>query len=573
MAASFFIANNYNQQAVAAPNTVEEPIDGANNPMGEATGVMPGRVVWAWNPDATSEDIAIVPGDSWWDYKNNDTTIIRNMVTNSLQLLTQTEDHAEAWHLIFSNHNQKKHGEDRGYHDDEKIFVKVNQGTAGWLAGGLPEFGWPESGGLDAIESWHKNHFGAAETGPFVVLNILRQLVNVAGVPQEQIFVGDPMAIIFKHNFDVWHGEFPNVKYIDKRPENHQRTLITEAGQPSMFYSDNGTILGHENESFFIEMEEADYLINVATFKPHKRAGITLTAKNHFGSITRDGAEHLHPSLISTSDQGGVPHNSGYKKYRVTVDIMGHKYLGQNTMLFVLEALFGGSEDEVKKPIKYFSDPFNGDWCNSIFMSLDQVALESVAYDFLRTEFDGEKNPGLNGSYPDYPNWEGVDDYLHQAADPDNWPEGITYNPDGSGVLTSLGIHEHWNNPIDKQYSRNLGLDTGIELIQTDGFANIEVSVNEINNDPLTMNAYPNPLRDQARVSFHLDTPGNVSFQLFDMQGRNVAIIENSYRGSGTQEIQWKASDYGLKPGFYIMQIRVSGLKNIVQNQKIQLLD
>ena len=35
-----------------------------------------------------------------------------------------------------------------------------------------------------------------------------------------------------------------------------------------------------------------------------------------------------------------------------------------------------------------------------------------------------------------------------------------------SGIhLKSLGTHEHWNNAIDKQYSRNLGLNTGIELV------------------------------------------------------------------------------------------------------------
>ena len=100
-------------------------------------------------------------------------------------------------------------------------------------------------------------------------------------------------------------------------------------------------------------------------------------------------------------------------------------------------------------------------------MSQDQVALESVCYDFLRTEWNGinQHNP-LNGQ-PDYvPGIRGVDDYLHQAADSANWPEGIVYDPDNSGKpLPSLGAHEHWNNAQSKQYSRNLGLNKGIELV------------------------------------------------------------------------------------------------------------
>jgi hypothetical protein len=32
-------------------------------------------------------------------------------------------------------------------------------------------------------------------------------------------------------------------------------------------------------------------------------------------------------------------------------------------------------------------------------------------------------------------------------------------------ALASLGVHEHWNNATDKQYTRNLGMGDGIELI------------------------------------------------------------------------------------------------------------
>jgi len=59
-----------------------------------------------------------------------------------------------------------------------------------------------------------------------------------------------------------------------------------------------------------------------------------------------------------------------------------------------------------------------------------------------------------------------VDNYLHEAALANDPPSRTFYCPDRDGVpLPSLGVHEHWNNPIDRQYSRNLGLDVGIELV------------------------------------------------------------------------------------------------------------
>ena len=146
---------------------------------------------------------------------------------------------------------------------------------------------------------------------------------------------------------------------------------------------------------------------------------------------------------------------------------MGSRYFGRNTVLNIVDGLFGGGSDETKGPVKYFMPPFNNNWCNSIFLSQDQVALESVCYDFLRSEWDGiHRHDPLNNEWEILPDGNGIDDYLHQAADPAKWPEGIIYDPDNSGkALKSLGVHEHWNDPVNKQYSRNLGSGTGIELI------------------------------------------------------------------------------------------------------------
>ena len=66
---------------------------------------------------------------------------------------------------------------------------------------------------------------------------------------------------------------------------------------------------------------------------------------------------------------------------------------------------------------------------------------------------------------------------LHQAADSTNWPAGIKYDPDSTGVhIYSLGVHEHWNNATDKKYTRNLGTGNGIELKSVEVGATTTVS-------------------------------------------------------------------------------------------------
>ena len=283
----------------------------------------------------------------------------------------------------------------------------------------------------------------------------------LTGVEQKDISIGDPISHIFGHNYDIWHAEFPDIVYADRMSENSGRTLIKLTQNDLLFYSDH-----KRSEKLYDMIEDADYMINMANLKPHGRAGISLTAKNHFGSQGGRSAFHLHYSLISPVSLG-KPTNNGYRKYRVFVDIMGSRYLGQNTMLFIVDGLYGGGSNETKVPVKYFMPPFNNDWANSLFMSQDQVALESVCYDFLRNEWNGTStHSSANNEYESLPDVYGVDDYLHQAADPSWWPEGMTYDPDNTGkALSSLGVHEHWNDRARKQYSGNLGKKGGIELI------------------------------------------------------------------------------------------------------------
>ena len=55
---------------------------------------------------------------------------------------------------------------------------------------------------------------------------------------------------------------------------------------------------------------------------------------------------------------------------------------------------------------------------------------------------------------------------MHEAALAGSAPSGTAYDPESDDVpLSSLGVHEHWNNAQEKLYSRNLGLDEGIELV------------------------------------------------------------------------------------------------------------
>lgn len=175
---------------------------------------------------------------------------------------------------------------------------------------------------------------------------------------------------------------------------------------------------------------------------------MTLCGKNWYGctSINADWRKNAHNNFDQNRD--GTP------KYMTFVDFMGHKDLGGKTLLWLIDGLYGCKNVGGEPGPLWTMEPFNGQWPCSLIGSLDQVAIDMVGIDLLTSQF------------PDMPDADYSDMYLIEAAQAGNAPSGTAYDPEGDGTpLKSLGVAEHWNNATDRQYSRNLGKEEGIELV------------------------------------------------------------------------------------------------------------
>jgi hypothetical protein len=293
-------------------------------------------------------------------------------------------------------------------------------------------------------------------------------------------------------------------------------------------------------------------MINIPVFKQHHRAGISLTCKNHFGTFVPflGNAFPLHYSLPCTNGDRNVD-NGGYGKYRIFVDLMGHKDLGGKTILYLVDGLWS-STNWGDPPWKWRMAPFNTRYPASVFASQDPVAIESVGFDFLYNEFY-VGNPSGN----DFPRYSGVDDFLHQAADSLNWAQGIRYDPENDGIPLprSLGVHEHWNNATDRKYSRNLQTGDGIELLAGEITTGVEDNFQGSRLPPsfsLAQN-YPNPFNPTTLVSYQLSAVSMVRLVVYDLQGREVAVLVNETKDPGAYSLQFAAS--GLSSGVYLLRL------------------
>lgn len=434
------------------PSKLAEDLYSPNKPIGKGQGIIPGRVSWVWNPAATNASCANLPlsaglsedkYDAWFMDRNTNQGIVDKMLSDGLCSIADKKMTSDAWNSIFRYHNVKRGKGDVAYKTGEKIYLKLNRTAA--------------SGAINKEYVRQKNEplALAFETSPQIVHALLRQLVNVAGVPQESIYVGDTMRNLYQDEYVKYYAEFPKVNYLSSFGNNSGRIKSGESATDLIFYSDKKSVMPEAgSDKLYTVMEEIEYLINIPAMKGHSLSGITLCAKNHFGTHVRPRAAHLHPGLNTDSSR------KGYGHYRVLVDIMGNRYTGDKNLFYILDALWSGSDWD-GLPVKFMMPPFNNHWCSSLMVSLDPVAIDSVAVDFLRNEFSYPEH------YVPYISEPGVDDYLHQAADPAYWPAGIVYAPNGDNIpMRGLGVHEHWNNPTDKQYSRNLGAGEGIELVK-----------------------------------------------------------------------------------------------------------
>lgn len=430
----------------ADADIIETPVNDlySHGVMGKGVGINPGRVVWAHNPDSYSWN----GNGYWWNINNFNYDIIQKMMDDSIKNLAGSEDIKEAWDLIFKYFNERHGKNDTGYAAGQKIVVKVN---------------------MNAMGSDIKGQTNGSFTAPIPVKALLVSLVQSAGVVPSNITVMDPSRAIPDYMQEICGtGILNGIKFLynDGNAKNYPEMDMNFP----IIWSEN-----FEGETSYLPkcLTEADYFINFANLKGHDLAGVTLTAKNHFGTIMNSSksnppqAANIH-GFVTAHDysfgEGWTWKQRPMNTYSVLVDFIANINIGGKTLLYLLDAFIVAPNQSVQLSgnMKWKQPPFNDDWPSSLFVSQDPVAIDSVAVDFLMSEPTFQYyNEMKNGKMTH-------ENYIHEAAQVNDAPSGTVYKNGAGEIVVNLGVHEHWNNSTDRQYSRNLGKDEGVELIKVE---------------------------------------------------------------------------------------------------------
>ena len=431
-----------------------------NAPAGDARGIFPGRVVWAHDPEAAqwSGHVQSSTGH-WWTDTSTDQQRVDAMLSKTLLHLTGAAADEAAWAKIFSYYNQRAHGVDRGYKPGEVVAVKVNLNNSSADGPG-----------------------NIVNVSPQVALAMVKQLVRHAQVRPADIVVYDARRNIYPALLIKIWSEFPEVRFVQwdapAAPQPVNPAYNSHRGLEQAQWVEGVSYSVNQHEYYDAKLipqqiKDATYLVNVALLKAHSypyaaeeggdegQTGVTMTGKNHFGSIK--GTPELH-GAINTNRQG-TPH-----AYSPIVDLAACPNLGAKTILFVLDGLYCARRHQ-SYPLHFPNAPFNNrvapyenaEWPSSLLASLDGVALDSVGLDILHSQ---TRNNEDEHGQPRIMIRENADDYLQELALAENPPSGTHYVQGGKPV-TSLGVFEHWDSDATRQYSRNKDPRNGkgIELI------------------------------------------------------------------------------------------------------------
>lgn len=315
-----------------------------------------------------------------WDFSSGwyggyvDQTVVDEMVDRGLTQLTRTATRADAWRTLIPT-----------YVPGQRVAIKVNFNNAQVNDG---------DNIIDALVE--------------PVNSVIKGLKEI-GVSEPDMWVYDAVRAIpnrFRDGCD-----FPGVRFsgVGTNPQGFSATervtFETPPGGPTLADQRISNVLAN-----------AHYLINMPIMKEHCCAYVTLSFKNHFGSIENCSALHGYT----------FPYESAYTPtYNPLVDIYKNPHFVGKTVLTIGDGLYASKGDQSTVPQPWAT--FGNQAPNSLFFSRDPVAIDCVMYDFLEAESGVQQ--GADQSLV-LAAQEGLGVFEHRApgaSGPEEWYSQIDY--------------------------------------------------------------------------------------------------------------------------------------------------
>lgn len=250
-------------------------------------------------------------------------------------------------------------------------------------------------------------------------------------------------------------------------------------------------------------------------------------------------------SILGTEDED-IGEIALYEYFEVTPDSFSSLGGGVYSSQFDTSIIFKGIEDIAPLPLNY-----NTTWtATETDTSVDFIGFSLITIDTTVNTVDGWGTLTLPS---------GTFDCLRVRAE----TRCMEITKQGDAIINtevSTSIQYTWvsNNHFLLAHVESQEDETNLNFTNAFVFERLTQSTTPILTtrlDQLKLNNYPNPLRSATTFSFYLPQRDKVELQIFDMQGRQVAIGFNGLFDVGHHRVQWQNH---LNSGLYLYQLKTS---------------
>jgi len=132
-----------------------------------------------------------------------------------------------------------------------------------------------------------------------------------------------------------------------------------------------------------------------------------------------------------------------------------------------------------------------------------------------------------------------------------------------STPIGKIEIRDSSNNVLRLQTSTTWKSGAAGDTTNLSAQENIVLSVKQVSDyvpqEFSVSQNYPNPFNPMTTIRFSLKSAGKVSLKVYDMIGREVAVLANDTFAAGSYLVEWKA--VGFSSGTYFYVLEAAGMK------------
>ncbi len=129
----------------------------------------------------------------------------------------------------------------------------------------------------------------------------------------------------------------------------------------------------------------------------------------------------------------------------------------------------------------------------------------------------------------------------------------------GNNITVPLPANQTWTDSDSLRYTIK-DLDGGNNLTASVSLKNISTGIaGNTNNIPLDFDLhqnYPNPFNPETVIEYSLAKPVHVTLKVYDILGREIAVLIDSYKNAGIYKIILNANGYGMSSGIYFYTLK-----------------